>query len=91
MRKFILMCALLAATIAQAGEVVKCNEHGAVVTLTDGTVLYLGKNYDAARKGGGAGKWWNAASFLGVEIDGKSYMVAEGSGIDCLPFCSNPF
>lgn len=91
MRKLILICALFAATSAQAGETVKCNEHGAVVTLEDGTILYLGKNCDAARKGGGTGNWWNAASFLGVEIDGKAYMVAEGSGIDCLPYCVNPF
>ncbi|MEP3279291.1 MAG: hypothetical protein ABJN26_12615 [Stappiaceae bacterium] len=91
MLKFILMLTLIVVTNAHAGEEIKCNEHGAVVTLEDGTILYLGKNCDAARKGGGVGKWWNAASFLGVEIDGKAYMVAEGSGIDCLPFCTNPF
>lgn len=90
MRKIIFITALLAATSAHTEETVKCNQHGAAVTLTDGTVLYLGKNCDAARKGGGAGYWWNAASFLGVEIDGKAYMVAEGRGIDCLPFCSLP-
>ncbi len=90
MRKIILLAALVVATSAQAEEIVKCNEHGASVTLTDGTVLYLGKQCDAAREGGGAGYWWNAASFLGVEIDGKAYMVAEGRGIDCLPFCSLP-
>lgn len=90
MRKFTLICALLAAPIAQASEVVKCNKHGAVVSLTDGTILYLGKNCDAARKDGGTGIWWNAASFLGVEVDGNAYMVAEGTGIDCLPFCEIP-
>ena len=86
MQKFMLACVLLAATVAQANAEAECNEHGAIATLTDGTVLYLGKNCDAARKGGGMGIWWNAASFLGVEIDGKAYMVTEE--IDCLPFCS---
>ncbi len=89
MQKLILACTLLAATIGQASAEAKCNKHGAAVILTDGTVLYLGKNCDAARKGGGTGTWWNAASFLGVKIDGKAYMVTEE--IDCLPFCKNPF
>ncbi len=90
MRNIFLMTLLLAAPSAQAEDIIRCNEHGAVVTLADNTVLYLGKNCDAAREGGGAGYWWNAASFLGVEIAGKTYMVAEGTGIDCLPFCSLP-
>ncbi|MGJ8534892.1 MAG: hypothetical protein ACSHYC_22100 [Alphaproteobacteria bacterium] len=89
MQKLIVICAILAATTTQANANAKCNEHGAIVTQTDGTVLYLSKNCDAARKGGGTGKWWNAASFLGVKIDGQAYMVTEE--IDCLPFCENPF
>lgn len=86
MRKIILAGALVAATIAQASAAAECNANGAVFTLDDGTVLYLGKDCDAARKGGGTGNWWNAASFLGVMIGGKAYMVTEE--IDCLPFCS---
>ncbi len=89
MQKILLICALLAAMAAQASAADRCNAHGAVVTQTDGTVLYLGKNCDAARKGGGTGRWWNAASFLGVNIDGQAYMVTEE--IDCLPFCENSF
>lgn len=85
MKTIIVICILLAATIATASAA-KCNQHGAVVTLKNGTVLYLGKNCDATLKDGGTGKWWNAASFLGVKIDGKAYMVKEE--IDCLPFCS---
>ena len=82
--------AILVVMAEQAVSETVCNQHGAVVTMPDGAVLYLGKNCDAARKGGGTGAWWNAASFLVVEIDGKPYRVAEGTGIDCLPFCENP-
>lgn len=67
-----------------------CNQHGAVVTQSDGTVLYLGNNCDAAREGGGTGYWINAASFLAVFIGDQRYQVAVGSGIDCLPFCTPP-
>lgn len=56
--------------------------------MADGTELYLGKNCDAALKGGGTGKWWNAASFIGVQIGDKTYMVREEP--DCLPFCATP-
>lgn len=89
MRKLILTTVLLAATAGQAGAAVSCNKNGAVVARADGVVLYLGKSCDAARKGGGTGNWWNAASFLGVMIDGKTYMVKEE--IDCLSFCESPF
>jgi hypothetical protein len=85
MRRILLASALLAAAVAQT-KALECNENGAVVTLESGDVLYLGKDCDAARKGGGTGTWWNTASFLGVEIDGKAYMVTVE--IDCLPFCS---
>lgn len=90
MKKFLLACILLAAVPAQADETISCNPHGAMVTLANGTILYLGKTCDAAEEGGGTGAWWNAASFLAVEIDGKMYAVAKGSGIDCLPFCKTP-
>jgi hypothetical protein len=76
------------ATLTQAAAAVECNEHGAVVTLTDGTVFYLGSNCDAERKGGGSGYWFNAGSFLAVNIDGNSYRVIEE--VDCLPFCESP-
>lgn len=88
MRILLLIGGLFAGSFAQASEIVRCNQHGAVVTLEDGTVLYLGNNCDAARKGGGSGRWWNAASFIGVQIGDRAYMVAEGSGIDCLPYCA---
>lgn len=53
MRKIILLATLVIATSVQAEEIAKCNEHGALVTLTDCTVLYLGKQCDATREGGG--------------------------------------
>jgi len=82
-----ILCALILAlaVVASAAAAVSCNQHGAVVTRDDGTVLYLGRNCEAARKGGGTGWWWYAASFIGVEIDGKTFAVREE--IDCLPFC----
>ena len=85
MRKFLLICMFASATFTHANASVVCNAHGAVVTTKDGTVLYLGTNCDAARKGGGSGIWFNAASFLAVMIDGKGHQVTEE--IDCLPFC----
>ena len=81
-----MLSSLAALTFAQAAAAAECNKNGAVVTLDDGTTLYLGKSCDAARKSGGTGSWWNAASFLGVKIGDKAYMVTED--IDCLPFCS---
>jgi len=80
--------AILGSTAAQASWT--CNEHGAVVTQSDGTVLYMGKNCDVVRKGGGSGYWFNAASFLAVVVGDQTYQVAVGSGIDCLPFCTSP-
>lgn len=86
MKRVISIVVALVATAGQASAAVECNEHGAVFSLDDGTVLYLGKNCDAAREGGGTGTWWNAASFLGARIDGEVYMITEET--DCLPFCS---
>jgi hypothetical protein len=68
----LIFCLLLAvSTPAVASDGVQCNANGAVVTLPDGTVYYLGKSCDAARKGGGTGVWFHAASFLGISIDGE--------------------
>ena len=65
---------------------VQCNDHGAVVSLEDGTVYYLGKNCDAAQKGGGTGKWWLAASAFVVDIGG--HPVRLPFEVDCdLPAC----
>ncbi len=89
MQKFIFATAVLAATAGPVSAAGKCNKHGAVVEQSHGIVLYLGKSCDATRKGGGTGKWWNAASFLGVMIGDDTYMVREE--FDCLPFCESPF
>lgn len=88
MRNFITACIVASATFTSASASVECNDHGAVVTTTDGSILYLGNNCDAAREGGGTGVWFNAASFLSVMIDGEAYMVNEEIG--CLPFCESP-
>ena len=88
MRTFITALAIASAPLTQAAADVACNAHGAVVTMDDGTVLYLGKTCEAAREGGGEGRWWNAASFLAVQIDGEPYMVRED--VDCVPFCELP-
>ena len=87
MRIFALCLAMMATTIVQASPSQLCNEHGAVVTLDDGTVLYLGKNCDAAEKGGSTGTWFNAASFLAVMLEDATYQVH--GDIDCLPFCAS--
>ncbi len=87
MRKFLTLVAMLSVTAAHAQGSTLCNEHGAVVTLADGTVYYLGNNCDAARKGGGTGKWWLAASAFVVEINGQALRLPFE--VDCnLPFCS---
>ncbi len=87
MLKTIFSLIVLTAVTAEASASVKCNEHGAVVTLEDGTVYYLGNSCDAARKGGGAGRWWLAASFFAVQIDGQAIRLPFE--VDCdLPFCS---
>lgn len=88
MRKVILGLIIAATTLVPAHAGYVCNAHGAVVTEEHGLVFYLGKNCDAAIKGGGSGHWFNSASFLAVFIDGKGYMVTQE--IDCLPFCTPP-
>ena len=88
MKLFLSILILSALPITQAAADVACNAHGAVVTMDDGTKLYLGKDCDAARDGGGEGRWWNTASFLAVRIGDTSYMVRED--VPCVPFCAYP-
>ena len=90
MKQTLVLLVFLFSSAAHADESVTCNKHGAVVSLENGTVLYMGKDCDAIRKGGDKGFWWNAASFLAVDIEGDVYRVAVGQGIDCLPFCELP-
>lgn len=87
LRKLLLPIVFSTSLFAQAHAAVTCNAHGAVVTATDGTVFYLGRNCDAAIEGGGTGIWFNAASFLAVHIDGQGYRITEE--VDCLPFCAS--
>jgi len=86
MRFLMKVFAISLATAVNAQSGFQCNEHGAIVTIADGTVYYLGKNCDAAQKGGGTGKWWLAASALVVDIGGQP--VRLPFEIDCdLPAC----
>ncbi|MEP6065507.1 MAG: hypothetical protein ABJ246_06710 [Paracoccaceae bacterium] len=92
--KMVTFClVLLVAPSASVAEVVACNAHGAVVTRDDGTTFYLGKNCDAAIKGGGQGHWFNSASFLAVII-GEDWQNSQGyqvfTEIPCLDFCQAP-
>ncbi|MCA8881344.1 MAG: hypothetical protein KDA73_15640 [Rhodobacteraceae bacterium] len=91
MRALALPLLLLATPVAAFGDTVadisiSCNPHGAVVTMPDGPTYYLGKQCDAARKGGGDGKWWFAASVFIVEIGGEA--VRFPFDLDCdVPYC----
>jgi hypothetical protein len=86
MRIFMTALAICTVTVANAQSAVQCNEHGAIVTISDGTVYYLGKNCDAAQKDGGTGKWWLSASAFVVDIDGQPKRLPFE--VDCdLPAC----
>ena len=86
MRFLIIALVICSVTTANAQDMVQCNGHGAIVTLTDGSVYYLGKNCDAALKGGGSGKWWLAASAFVVNIGGQPKRLPLE--VDCdLPAC----
>lgn len=86
MRFLMSVLATCAVTAAHAQSGFQCNQHGAVVTLDNGTVYYLGNNCDAAQKGGGTGRWWLTASAFAVEIDGQARLLPFE--IDCdLPAC----
>jgi hypothetical protein len=86
MRRLVLLLTLSFASTAHAQARYDCNAHGAVVTMTDGTVYYMGKDCDAAQKGGGTGKWYLAASAFIIEINGKGFRLPIE--IDCdLPAC----
>ena len=86
MKHFLATLAICLATTAAAQSGVQCNAHGAVVTLDDGTVYYLGKTCDAAQQGGGTGRWWLAASAFVVEIDGQPQRLPFEVNCD-LPAC----
>ncbi|MEM9105680.1 MAG: hypothetical protein AAGC96_08485 [Pseudomonadota bacterium] len=90
MLRFLTVVAIFWATTAQASANYSCNENGAVVTLSDGAVYYMGKNCDAARRGGGEGKWWLTASAFAIEIDGEAAFLLPFE-VDCasLPACWN--
>lgn len=86
MRKLAILLTIFSATTATAQGSVQCNEHGAIVSLSDGTVYYLGNNCDAAQKDGGTGKWWLAASAFVVDVNGQPIRLPFE--VDCdLPAC----
>ena len=87
MLRYLLPALLCLTTVAHAQEGYQCNANGAVVTLADGTVYYLGKSCDAARKGGGTGQWFLAASFFGLKIDGEFIRLPFEIDCDSLPAC----
>ena len=66
---------------------ITCNAHGAVVTLSEGTIFYLGKSCDAAREGGGTGRWWFAASAFLIELDDGTYLRVPNEMICDVPYC----
>ena len=78
--------AILAATSAHAADYT-CNDNGAVVTMPDGEVYYLGKDCDAVRKGGGTGKWWLTASAYAVDTDGQAFLLPFEIDCPALPAC----
>ncbi len=87
MQKILTGLLILGLTATQTLANVQCNEHGAVVTHDNGETYYLGKNCDAAKKGGGEGRWWLAASGIGVKI-GDEGAVLIRFDIECdLPAC----
>lgn len=86
MRFKLIAAILLMAGAAQAQSGFTCNRSGAVVTLEDGAVYYLGRSCDAAKKGGGTGRWYLTASFFVVEIAGQPMRLPFE--IDCdMPAC----
>ncbi|MEL6588166.1 MAG: hypothetical protein AAFY65_18375 [Pseudomonadota bacterium] len=87
MRLTVFLTAMLTCSAALANPGFVCNPNGAVVTLADGTVYYLGRRCDASRKGGGEGRWWLTASAFAVEIDGQARLLPFE--VDCpdLPAC----
>lgn len=86
MRNVLTLALILATSMAQADSF-SCNENGAVVTLSDGTIYYLGKECDAVRKGGGTGKWWLTASAFAVETDGQALLLPIEIDCPALPAC----
>ena len=87
MRNLIGSVLTLAMSAGSALATVECNQHGAVVTVENGTTYYFGKSCDAAKQGGGEGRWWLSASALVVEIDGIIEDRIEFD-VDCnLPAC----
>ncbi len=82
-----ILALLLTPSLALADSF-ECNANGAVVRLDDGTTYYLGKSCDAAREGGGQGRWWLTASAYAVEIDGQARRLPIEVDCESLPFCS---
>ena len=73
--------------IAPANVLVTCNDHGAKVTFTDGSVVYLGKTCDAAIPGEGEGRWWYAASAFVFGVGSVSMRVSTELDCPVLPYC----
>ena len=72
-----------------ANVIIKCNKHGAVITLSDKSKYYMGKNCDAYQPGVGSGHWWLAASAYIVRINEKHIRLPFD--IECdLPYCKFP-
>ena len=70
---------------------INCNANGAVVRVNEGpfkgNTYYLGKSCDAARKGGGTGRWWYAAAAFIVDINGQGVRFANDMDCPALPYC----
>jgi len=63
-----------------------CNENGAVLNVSTGETIYLGKSCDAYIPGIGNGSWWYSASGFTVSVGDYEVMFREDLACD-LPYC----
>lgn len=55
----------------------KCNENGAVLSVSTGETIYMGKSCDTYIPGIGKGSWWSAASSFTVSVGDYEAMFRE--------------
>ncbi|MEJ6403671.1 hypothetical protein [Yoonia sp. 2307UL14-13] len=87
MRNYFIIFLVMLSSVANADVRIQCNSNGAVVTAPDGNIYYLGNGCDAARAGGGEGKWWFAASAFIVQIEGEDGIRFSREMICDVPYC----
>lgn len=88
MRNVCVLSLVLSVMASQAAASYQCNAHGAVVTADNGQTYYVGRSCDAAKEGGGEGRWWFTASAMAVEINGTVEALIRFD-VECdLPYCT---